>query len=267
MRAVRGRCCGGTRGWAVLWPGGVSRESCGGSGLARLRPAPRPPSGAWADGGAAEQSRSPLPAPAAPVSNSSLGGRGEGQRGSGSGGVCRCLRCSAPCCLPTGQRGHGAFSVRGCEPSPAPGPWPRPLPLCPSPAPLQPWGRPPAASSVLAGLRLWRLTPAHPGQAGSPAATRDRPASPSSQGPRSTEQGGSVRPHLIASFSCALRLLQVLSSPCAPFPSKQSQLGRRRPAGVGGLLSPPVSALRTPSHSVCSTSCAPCGRISVFSIL
>ncbi|KAM9638401.1 leucine-rich repeat-containing protein 28 isoform 5-T10 [Morphnus guianensis] len=59
------------RGRAVLWPGGVSRESCGCSGLARLRPAPRPPPGAWADdgGGAAEQSRSPLPAPAAPPEN------------------------------------------------------------------------------------------------------------------------------------------------------------------------------------------------------
>ncbi|GAB0194225.1 hypothetical protein GRJ2_001887800 [Grus japonensis] len=50
------------RGRAVLWVVGVSRESCGGSGLALPRPAPPP--GAWAGG--AEQSRLLLSAAVAP---------------------------------------------------------------------------------------------------------------------------------------------------------------------------------------------------------
>lgn len=151
----------------------------------------------------------PIAAPPAPVpvSDSPRGGRAGGERGSADrlhGGVCGCLRCSAPCCLLTGARRLLREGV--CEPSPGRGP--SSLPLA---APLRPWRRPPAASSAPTGRCLWRPTapPRTAGTGGFSAPTRDRPAFPRSQGPRSTQRGCSLHslvllcPAAPPSFQCA----------------------------------------------------------------
>lgn len=177
--------------WRGARSGGVSRESRGGRGSRAAAAAPPP--GAWA-GGAAERRRSRLCAPAALVSDPSPGG-------SGSGAVWRCLSCIVPCCLLAGPRGHGSFSVRGCESAAAPRTEALCSPLLSGPHLRRGGGLPPPPQPSQAS-HTHRPLPPHPPVTYRPLTGSTERGCPASQTrslvPRGSSKFSSHQQHLLA---------------------------------------------------------------------